>query len=35
MLDNGCIVEYESPEKLLTDKKSAFLSMAKDAGLAT
>ena len=35
VLDNGCIVEYESPGKLLADKKSAFLSMAKDAGLAT
>ena len=35
VLDNGHIVEYESPEKLLADKKSAFLSMAKDAGLAT
>jgi ABC-type multidrug transport system fused ATPase/permease subunit len=34
-LENGRVVEYESPGKLLADKKSAFLSMAKDAGLAT
>ena len=35
VLDNGRIVEYESPGKLLADEKSAFLSMTKDAGLAT
>ncbi len=34
VLDNGRIVEYDPPGELLTNKKSAFYSMAKDAGLA-
>ena len=34
VLDNGRISEYASPGELLTNKKSAFYSMAKDAGLA-
>lgn len=33
VLDKGCISEFESPQKLLQDKQSAFYSMAKDAGL--
>ena len=34
VLDNGCILEYDSPDRLLADKKSTFFSMAKDAGLS-
>ena len=33
VLDNGCIVEYDTPSKLLGDEKSLFYSMAKDANL--
>ena len=33
VLDNGCIVEYNTPNKLLGDEKSLFYSMAKDANL--
>ena len=35
MLDNGEIVECDSPGELLADKNSVFYSMAKDAGLVT
>ncbi|CAL7934381.1 unnamed protein product [Xylocopa violacea] len=35
VLDNGRIVEYDSPETLLHDPSSLFNSIAKDAGLAT
>ncbi|XP_071568156.1 multidrug resistance-associated protein 1 isoform X3 [Temnothorax nylanderi] len=34
VLDNGLIVEYDSPEVLLRNPSSSFYSMAKDAGLA-
>ncbi|CAI6345762.1 unnamed protein product [Macrosiphum euphorbiae] len=34
VLDNGFMIEYDSPANLLQDKSSAFHSMAKDAGLA-
>ncbi|XP_025986916.1 multidrug resistance-associated protein 1 isoform X3 [Solenopsis invicta] len=34
VLDNGLIVEYDSPEVLLRNSSSSFYSMAKDAGLA-
>ena len=34
MLDNGQVMEYDTPEKLLADRKSLFFSMAKDAGLS-
>lgn len=33
VLDHGMIQEYASPTELLHNKKSAFYSMAKDAGL--
>ncbi|XP_064405656.1 multidrug resistance-associated protein 1-like [Halichondria panicea] len=33
VLDSGRIAEYDSPTGLLSDHKSAFYSMAKDAGL--
>ncbi|XP_076766694.1 multidrug-Resistance like Protein 1 isoform X1 [Xylocopa sonorina] len=35
VLDNGRIMEYDSPETLLHDSSSLFNSIAKDAGLAT
>ncbi|XP_076174831.1 multidrug-Resistance like Protein 1 isoform X2 [Ptiloglossa arizonensis] len=35
VLDNGLIVEYDSPEALLRNSSSVFYSIAKDAGLAT
>ncbi|OAD61579.1 Multidrug resistance-associated protein 1 [Eufriesea mexicana] len=35
VLDNGRIVEYDSPESLLRNSSSLFNSIAKDAGLAT
>jgi len=34
VLDNGFMIEYDSPANLLQDKSSVFHSMAKDAGLA-
>ncbi|KYN22520.1 Multidrug resistance-associated protein 1, partial [Trachymyrmex cornetzi] len=34
VLDKGLIVEYDSPEVLLSNPSSSFYSMAKDAGLA-
>lgn len=34
VLDNGFMVEYDSPAKLLQEKTSVFYLMAKDAGLA-
>ncbi|CAI6344119.1 unnamed protein product [Macrosiphum euphorbiae] len=34
VLDNGFMIEYDSPANLLRDKSSVFYSMAKDAGLA-
>ncbi|XP_022169430.1 multidrug resistance-associated protein 1-like isoform X2 [Myzus persicae] len=34
VLDNGFMIEYDSPANLLKDKSSVFYSMAKDAGLA-
>ena len=34
VLDSGRITEYDSPTGLLSDHKSTFYSMAKDAGLA-
>ncbi|XP_018309824.1 multidrug resistance-associated protein 1 isoform X2 [Mycetomoellerius zeteki] len=34
VLDKGLIVEYDSPEVLLSNSSSSFYSMAKDAGLA-
>ncbi len=33
VLDSGRIVEYDSPTGFLSDHKSTFYSMAKDAGL--
>lgn len=33
VLDKGRIAEFDAPQKLLHDRKSAFYSMAKDAGL--
>lgn len=33
VLDQGKVVEYESPDALLLKKTSIFYSMAKDAGL--
>lgn len=33
VLDKGQISEYDAPTELLANKKSAFYSMAKDAGL--
>ncbi|KOX68195.1 Multidrug resistance-associated protein 1 [Melipona quadrifasciata] len=35
VLDNGCIMEYDSPESLLHNSTSLFNSIAKDAGLVT
>lgn len=35
LLDDGKVKEFEDPKNLLTDEKSAFYSMAKDAGLVT
>jgi len=32
-LDNGFMVEYDSPANLLQEKSSVFYLMAKDAGL--
>ena len=34
MLENGFIVENETPDKLLADEKSLFFSMARDAGIS-
>ena len=33
VLDKGEIIEYDSPDVLLKDKRSIFYGMAKDAGL--
>ena len=33
VLDSGRIAEYDSPTSLLSNQKSTFYSMAKDAGL--
>jgi ABC-type multidrug transport system fused ATPase/permease subunit len=33
VLDAGKIREFDAPEKLLADRKSAFYGMAVDAGL--
>lgn len=33
VLDKGKIIEYDKPDSLLQQKKSAFYSMAKDANL--
>ena len=33
VLDKGEIAEFDTPEKLMQDKKSIFHSMAKDANL--
>ena len=33
VLDNGRIAEFDSPNKLLRDKKGVFHGMAKDANL--
>jgi len=35
VLENGHIKEFDSPQNLLSDKKSAFYSMAKDAALVS
>ncbi|XP_060863100.1 multidrug resistance-associated protein 1-like isoform X2 [Metopolophium dirhodum] len=34
VLDNGFMIEYDSPANLVRDKSSVFYSMAKDVGLA-
>ena len=34
VLDNGRTVEYDPPSNLIADRKSVFLSMAKNADLA-
>ena len=34
VLDSGHISEYDSPTNLLSNQKSKFYAMAKDAGLA-
>jgi ABC-type multidrug transport system fused ATPase/permease subunit len=33
VLSNGELIEFDSPQKLLENKQSAFYAMAKDAGL--
>jgi len=33
LLDNGRMVEYSPPGELLSNKKSSFYAMAKDAGI--
>ena len=33
VLDKGRVVEYDSPNTLVSDRKSIFFSMAKKAGL--
>ena len=33
LLDNGRMVEYSPPGELLSDKKTSFYAMAKDAGI--
>ena len=33
VLDAGTIIEYDPPAELLSNRKSTFYSMAKDAGL--
>lgn len=35
ILDQGKLMEFDSPKKLLENKLSLFYGMAKDAGLAS
>ena len=35
VLDNGNIAEFDSPQALLSNPKSAFYAMCKDAGIQT
>lgn len=35
VLDAGRVKEFAAPNELLSDKKSSFYSMAKDAGLVS
>ena len=34
MLDDGRVVEYDSPSRLIADKKSLFFTLANDAGFS-
>ena len=33
VLDNGCVMEFDTPEHLLTDHNSIFYELAKTAGV--